>query len=97
MSKPRAKQSDFLLPALYSPPPAPQHFRSCAIVGGVTLNCTCGAMQELLNRPRCAHCPEERPAVCLGKYENMQEYEYACAECCGHGNEDGHCEMIGEN
>lgn len=54
----------------------------------------------------CAIC-DKRPAVCLGKYEDhcpnetcteacaqQHEDEPACDECCGHGNEDGHCSEI---
>lgn len=41
----------------------------------------------------CAVCGE--PAACLGAYEGSKEYEYACNACCGHGNEDGHCESVG--
>ena len=40
----------------------------------------------------CAHCGQ--PAVCLGRYDAMHSYELACSTCCGHGNEDGHCESL---
>lgn len=40
--------------------------------------------------PICSHC-RERPAVCLGQYDNMLEPDYACDTCCGHGCEDGRC------
>lgn len=50
--------------------------------------------------PTCDHC-EQRPATCLGCYEDhargdcgdcaQHDEAYACDECCGHGNEDGHC------
>ena len=43
--------------------------------------------------PKCAHCG--KPATCFGSYEGHPE-AYACDECCGHGNEDGHCEPIAE-
>lgn len=44
--------------------------------------------------PMCARC-QERPATCLGEYESdTGNEEYACDECCGHGNEDGHCVRI---
>ncbi len=46
--------------------------------------------------PACAHCPEERPAVCIGQYDSMEHEDAACDECCGHGNEDGHCVSIRE-
>jgi hypothetical protein len=39
----------------------------------------------------CDHCGE-RPAVCIGKYDEASGIEeLACNECCGHGNEDGYC------
>lgn len=54
----------------------------------------------------CAQCGK-RPAVCIGKYEDhtpsetctkacakQHQDEPACGECCGHGNEDGHCSEI---
>lgn len=40
----------------------------------------------------CAICGE--PASCVGAYENATTPALACDECCGHGNEDGHCEPI---
>lgn len=39
----------------------------------------------------CANC--HKPATCYGQYEDQPE-GYACDDCCGHGNEDGHCEPI---
>lgn len=43
--------------------------------------------------PKCSRCG--KPAACLGSYESPDNpYEYACDECCGHGNEDGHCEQL---
>jgi hypothetical protein len=33
----------------------------------------------------------DNQATCIGKYETMEEPEFACSECCGHGNEDGRC------
>lgn len=42
----------------------------------------------------CSHC-RERIATCLGEYESCTgDEEYACDECCGHGNEDGHCQRL---
>ncbi len=41
---------------------------------------------------KCIHCGN--PASCVGKYDNMDGYEPACDDCCGHGNEDGHCEQV---
>lgn len=43
----------------------------------------------------CAHCPEARRAVCVGTYEDGV-MNPACADCCGHGNEDGYCEKLPE-
>lgn len=43
--------------------------------------------------PLCACCGE--PATCFGSYEQGPE-DYACDNCCQHGNEDGHCKPIGE-
>lgn len=43
----------------------------------------------------CEHCGE-RPAACLGRYEDMEEDAYACNVCCAHGCEDGYCEPIEE-
>ncbi len=40
--------------------------------------------------PECAFC--QRPAGCVGRYEDPgNPIEFACNECCGHGNEDGRC------
>lgn len=41
--------------------------------------------------PVCANCG--KPATCYGAYED-QNHAYACDDCCGHGNEDGHCYPI---
>lgn len=38
--------------------------------------------------PRCGVCGAL--AACFGSYEGERE-SYACNNCCGHGNEDGHC------
>lgn len=58
--------------------------------------------------PMCEHCGL-RPATCLGNYEDhsVEDCEFpgvfgcsqhgrrlACDECCGHANEDGHCQPI---
>jgi hypothetical protein len=40
--------------------------------------------------PVCPHCG--KPATCYGTYEGHTGY--GCDECCGHGNEDGHCEPV---
>lgn len=41
--------------------------------------------------PKCATC--DRPATCLGVYEDPSgdDPRYGCDVCCGHGNEDGTC------
>ena len=47
----------------------------------------------------CAICG--KPATCLGLYDApyleadlTTPDEYACDDCCGHGNEDGYCEPV---
>jgi DNA-binding XRE family transcriptional regulator len=42
--------------------------------------------------PVCHDCG--RLATCFGRYEAMESSKYSCDECCGHGNEDGHCEPV---
>jgi hypothetical protein len=44
----------------------------------------------------CEHC-ESLPAVCIGRYENMEDDGFACGDCCGHGCEDGHCDALDTN
>lgn len=41
---------------------------------------------------RCHICG--KPASCVGRYDIMEKDEPACDDCCGHGNEDGHCAPI---
>lgn len=41
---------------------------------------------------KCDHCDKE--ATCFGAYEGITAF--ACDDCCGHGNEDGHCEQLGK-
>lgn len=41
---------------------------------------------------KCAECGA--PPACYGSYEDSVSWAYACNECCGHGNEDGHCEPL---
>lgn len=56
-------------------------------------------MQLLAERgthPTCAHCPEKRIAICFGCYESGDHIQFACDECCGHGNEDGWCRELSE-
>ena len=45
-------------------------------------------------RPMCSSCG--RPATCVGRYEGHGSRSPACDECCGHGNEDGRCEPVGD-
>ncbi len=35
------------------------------------------------------------PAACHGTYEGITGY--SCDDCCGHGCEDGHCELLEES
>lgn len=39
-------------------------------------------------------CKPVNKATCIGAYEEMKTEEPACNECCGHGNEDGHCRKL---
>lgn len=53
------------------------------------------AICERVNRAgdrTCHNCGD--PAACFGSYEDELHPAYSCDECCGHGNEDGHCERI---
>lgn len=43
--------------------------------------------------PLCAVCGA--PATCYGNYEMTAE-DYACDQCCAHGNEDGWCKPTEE-
>lgn len=38
----------------------------------------------------------DKPATCLGDYEGEGAETYSCDDCCGHGCEDGHCELLVE-
>lgn len=51
----------------------------------------CVAVNRTGNKT-CANCG--KPAACFGSYESEFNPGYACHECCGHGNEDGHCEPL---
>lgn len=42
--------------------------------------------------PICDRCGQL--ATCLGAYEGTEIPDYACDNCCGHGNEDGWCRPI---
>ena len=44
-----------------------------------------------IHKPPCAICGE--PATCFGSSEGDPP-SYACDDCCGHGNEDGHCDAL---
>lgn len=39
--------------------------------------------------PTCLACGKE--ATCVGAYEGFENLDFACEECCSHGNEDGWC------
>lgn len=41
---------------------------------------------------KCATCGER--AVCIGRYEAMEEDAFACNECCGHGCDHGSCRFL---
>jgi hypothetical protein len=46
--------------------------------------------------PHCKFCG--KPATCIGRdSDSIGPDEYACDDCCGHGNEDGHCHTISPN
>ncbi len=51
--------------------------------------------KKLIARPAqvCATCG--KPATCYGSYEGLAP-SFACDVCCGHGNEDGHCDLLAE-
>jgi len=50
-------------------------------------------IETLRTAARCAHC--QKPATCVGVYEDSRRPpEFACDDCCGHGNEDGWCHRI---
>jgi hypothetical protein len=40
----------------------------------------------------CAVCG--KPATCEGTAEGNPTVYAMCDDCCGHGNEDGHCEEL---
>jgi hypothetical protein len=40
----------------------------------------------------CSSCGAK--ATCFGAYENGTQPAYACDDCCGHGCEDGYCELL---
>lgn len=48
------------------------------------------AQEAAALKPRCAICGAE--AACYGSYEGKEGY--SCNSCCGHGCEDGFCEML---
>lgn len=47
-----------------------------------------------MSNRECSVCG--KPATCFGSYEGQGNYGYGCDECCGHGNEDGHCDQLSE-
>lgn len=42
-------------------------------------------------------CACGKPAACFGSYEGSEKWSLACSECCGHGNEDGKCLLLGSS
>jgi hypothetical protein len=71
------------------------HMGDCGWCGGNRMHrtdCTRPA-PSASEKPTCAICG--KPATCFGRYEHPDNPEqFACDDCCGHGNEDGHCEPI---
>lgn len=49
---------------------------------------------ERIEQARPPKCECGKPATCIGAYEGLRPERYSCDDCCGHGNEDGHCEML---
>jgi hypothetical protein len=49
------------------------------------------AVERACNAPMCQFCG--LPAACHGSYEGSVP-DYSCSECCGHGQEDGWCELL---
>jgi len=49
-----------------------------------------GPAVDYAAKPKCQICG--KPATCHGTYEGHTGY--GCDDCCGHGNEDGHCEPV---
>jgi hypothetical protein len=47
-----------------------------------------------VNRAGPQVCECGKRATCFGSYESDLRPAYACDDCCGHGNEDGHCEPV---
>lgn len=60
--------------------------------GGPGQVLVCAACKGTGTWPPCAVCG--KPAACWGAYEGATEPTAACGSCCGHGNEDGHCEPL---
>lgn len=53
------------------------------------------ACAEMQQAAVCVHCG--KPASCFGRYEDPGgPIEFACDECCGHGNEDGWCRKLAD-
>jgi hypothetical protein len=44
--------------------------------------------------PKCRNCG--KVATCFGSYESINDWGFACDDCCGHGNEDGTCWQLSE-
>lgn len=59
-----------------------------SLLGRIVRECACG------ERPwRCASCG--KPATCFGK-SRYNPTQFACDDCCGHGQEDGWCVTVDE-
>lgn len=51
------------------------------------------ALELVISAATCEHCG--KPATCVGRYEDESgPIQFACDECCGHGNEDGWCKRL---
>lgn len=73
-----------------TPPPMPQgHYGDC-------LSQLIARIRALADQPEAEVCHIcGKPATCIGAYEDPEAKDQpACDECCGHGNEDGHCRPI---
>jgi hypothetical protein len=64
------------------------------IVAGVEHLLQQALATEREKAPRCAVCG--KPATCLGRYEGHGPWQWACDDCCGHGNEDGECRPVAD-
>jgi len=64
-------------------------------MNGVEIFCPPDKVNDIL-RVVGAICQCGQVATCYGAYEGAPA-GFACDECCGHGNEDGHCYQLAED